>query len=127
MAVFFIYGICNVCLLKENPLFIELIQCVEVILYHKKKRKTREYGSQVRTAQDRLFLEQVILVNFRKEILPFIPKEDDRKEDPDDDCSDILIVSDSIAIAAHNEDANVALLGHTYVVCFACPQFLVHN
>ena len=30
-----------------------------------------------------------------------------------DDCSDVLVVSDSMAIAAHNEDANVALLGHT--------------
>lgn len=65
------------------------------------------------TAQDRLFLDQVILVNLRKEILPFAPKEDDRKEEPDDDCSDILIVSESTAIAAHNEDANIALLGHT--------------
>lgn len=89
----------------------------------KKERKTREYGCQARTAQDRLFLEQVILVNFRKEILPFIPKEDDRKEDPDDDCSDILIVSDSIAIAAHNEDANAALLGHTYVVLLCLSSF----
>lgn len=59
------------------------------------------------------FLEQVILVNFRQEILPFIPKEDDLKEEPDNDCSDILIVSELTAIAAHNEDANVALLGHT--------------
>lgn len=32
------------------------------------------------------------------------------------DCSDILILSDSTAIVAHNEDGNVALLGHTYVV-----------
>lgn len=32
-----------------------------------------------------------------------------------DDCSDILVVNDSMAIAAHNEDANVALVGHTYV------------
>lgn len=34
-------------------------------------------------------------------------------DDAFDDCSDILVVNDSMAIAAHNEDANVALLGHT--------------
>lgn len=48
-------------------------------------------------------------MNFRKEILPFIPKADD----PNDDCSDILVVGESMAFAAHNEDANVALVGHT--------------
>ena len=58
-------------------------------------------------------------MNFRKEILPFIPKEETtpQKEaaadDDDDDCSDVLVVNDSMAIAAHNEDANTALLGHT--------------
>jgi hypothetical protein len=62
-------------------------------------------------------LEQIILVNFRKEIRPFIPKREDQgpEEEPDDDCSDILMVSESTAIAAHNEDANAALVGHTYV------------
>uniref|UniRef100_A0ACD5VLG7 Uncharacterized protein n=1 Tax=Avena sativa TaxID=4498 RepID=A0ACD5VLG7_AVESA len=63
-------------------------------------------------------LLHVILVNFRKEIRPFIPKKADheRREEPDADCSDILMVSESTAIVAHNEDANVALLGHTYLV-----------
>ncbi|XP_077212333.1 uncharacterized protein LOC143847403 [Tasmannia lanceolata] len=59
----------------------------------------------------------ILLLNFRKEILPFIPKE---ATTPDtmisDDCSDVLIVNDSMAIAAHNEDANVALIGHVYLV-----------
>ncbi|PON82501.1 Peptidase C [Trema orientale] len=65
----------------------------------------------------------IILINFRKEILPFLPKTglcssptptvDDTSED---DCSDVLVVSDSMAIAAHNEDANVALVGHTYLI-----------
>ena len=71
--------------------------------------------------------EQVILVNFSKEILPFIPKEGDghgREEEPDGDCSDVLIVSDSTAIAAHNEDGNVALLGHTYLVRATLPDGL---
>ncbi|KAG2594811.1 hypothetical protein PVAP13_5KG022200 [Panicum virgatum] len=64
-----------------------------------------------------------------KEILPFIPKEGDghgreEEEEPDGDCSDVLIVSDSTAIAAHNEDGNVALLGHTYLVRATLPDGL---
>nr|GMD05559.1 uncharacterized protein LOC109165739 isoform X1 [Ipomoea batatas]GMD11838.1 uncharacterized protein LOC109165739 isoform X1 [Ipomoea batatas] len=65
---------------------------------------------------------QILLLNFRKEILPFIrneetqPKGNNKNNNDDgDDCSDILVVNDSMAIAAHNEDANVALVGHTYV------------
>ncbi|KAK1663267.1 hypothetical protein QYE76_051426 [Lolium multiflorum] len=69
-------------------------------------------------------LLHIILVNFRKEIRPFIPKREDQepKEEPDDDCSDILMVSESTAIAAHNEDANVALVGHTYIVKATSPD-----
>ncbi|XP_022133472.1 uncharacterized protein LOC111006042 isoform X2 [Momordica charantia] len=59
---------------------------------------------------------EIILINFRKEILPFLQKEVPSVVDCSDDCSDILVVSDSMAIAAHNEDANVALVGHTYLV-----------
>ncbi|KAL0297557.1 UNVERIFIED_CONTAM: hypothetical protein Sradi_6807800 [Sesamum radiatum] len=62
------------------------------------------------------FLE-IMLLNFRKEILPFIPKaEESSSFDTNDDCSDILVVSDSMAVAAHNEDANIALVGHTYLI-----------
>lgn len=75
----------------------------------------------------------MILVNFRKELLPFITEEEDQHHhredeatavaaDADDDCSDVLIVGESAAIAAHNEDANVALLGHTYVVMATSPD-----
>lgn len=67
---------------------------------------------------DILFVHlQIILINFRKEILPFLPKTELSVpvEDPSDDCSDVLVVDMSMAIAAHNEDANVALVGHTYV------------
>jgi len=46
------------------------------------------------------------------------------EEEADDDCSDVLIVSDSTAIAAHNEDGNVALLGHTYLVRATLPDGL---
>ncbi|XP_040376902.1 uncharacterized protein LOC102699290 isoform X3 [Oryza brachyantha] len=69
-------------------------------------------------------LLHVILVNFRKEILPFITNEDHHhdEEEADDDCSDVLLVSESTAIAGHNEDANVALLGHTYVVKATSPD-----
>ncbi|KAL0371882.1 UNVERIFIED_CONTAM: hypothetical protein Scaly_0869800 [Sesamum calycinum] len=60
---------------------------------------------------------QIMLLNFRKEILPFIPKaEESSSIDTNDDCSDILVVSDSMAVAAHNEDANIALVGHTYLI-----------
>ncbi|KAA8520903.1 hypothetical protein F0562_011576 [Nyssa sinensis] len=59
----------------------------------------------------------LILLNFRKEILPFLPKiSTNSNGDATDDCSDVLVVSDSMAIAAHNEDANVALVGHTYLI-----------
>lgn len=62
-------------------------------------------------------LLDIILLNFRKEILPFIPQTVTKHEDYTiDDCSDILVVSTSMAIAAHNEDANVALVGHTYLI-----------
>lgn len=61
----------------------------------------------------------ILLLNFRKEMLPFIPKTSEiskEHDDINDDCSDILVVTDSMAVAAHNEDANVALVGHTYLI-----------
>lgn len=59
--------------------------------------------------------QQILLINFRKQILAFIPKEGAKSDNVDtsDDCSDVLVISESMAIAAHNEDANVALVGHT--------------
>lgn len=54
-----------------------------------------------------------MLLNFRKEILPFVPNTTVSLEADAEDCSDVLVVCDSMAVAAHNEDANVALLGHT--------------
>ncbi|XP_024173490.1 uncharacterized protein LOC112179327 [Rosa chinensis] len=60
---------------------------------------------------------EIMMINFRKEILPFLPKTVmNCKIDTPDDCSDVLVASDSMAIVAHNEDANVALVGHTYLV-----------
>ncbi|XP_038724552.1 uncharacterized protein LOC120016050 [Tripterygium wilfordii] len=59
----------------------------------------------------------ILLINFRKEILPFVPKKlANSVDDGPDDCSDVLVVSDAMAVAAHNEDANVALIGHTYLI-----------
>lgn len=46
----------------------------------------------------------------------------EEEAEADGDCSDVLIVSDSTAIAAHNEDGNVALLGHTYLVRATLPD-----
>ncbi|KAL5551900.1 hypothetical protein UlMin_002076 [Ulmus minor] len=68
----------------------------------------------------------IILINLRKEILPFLPKTELSSSfvDTPDDCSDVLIVSDSMAIAAHNEDANVALVGHTYLIKGTLPNGL---
>lgn len=56
-----------------------------------------------------------MLINFRKEILPFLPTPESIRVTSNAaiECSDVLVVDDSMAIAAHNEDASVALLGHT--------------
>ncbi|KAF6172954.1 hypothetical protein GIB67_006330 [Kingdonia uniflora] len=59
----------------------------------------------------------LILLNFRKEILPFLPSEVKIPDsDAPDDCSDVLVASDCMALVVHNEDANIALVGHTYLI-----------
>ncbi|XP_030454126.2 uncharacterized protein LOC115675546 isoform X2 [Syzygium oleosum] len=60
----------------------------------------------------------IVLINFRKEILPFIPEKESKSHPPEKaiECSDVLVVGKSMAVAAHNEDANVALVGHTYII-----------
>ncbi|TVU22931.1 hypothetical protein EJB05_32652, partial [Eragrostis curvula] len=95
-----------------------------------KERYPRYWDELVGTADGSgVPLLHVILVNFRKEIQPFIPKDDsghgqEEEEEADADCSDVLIVSDSTAIVAHNEDGNVALRGHTYLVRATLPDGL---
>ncbi|GFP92604.1 hypothetical protein PHJA_001404600 [Phtheirospermum japonicum] len=87
-------------------------------LSHNNMKKYPNYWDELRgTAEgSETPLLEIMLLNFRKEILPFVPKEENNcVTDTIDDCSDILVVSDSMAVAAHNEDANVALVGHTYV------------
>ncbi|KAH7840549.1 hypothetical protein Vadar_018478 [Vaccinium darrowii] len=64
----------------------------------------------------------LMLLNFRKEILPFVPKTAVNLDADAEDCSDVLVVSDSMAVAAHNEDANIALLGHTYLIRATLPN-----
>ncbi|KAM0939414.1 putative peptidase C45 [Dioscorea sansibarensis] len=65
------------------------------------------------------------LLNFRKEVLPFVHMQGGPPEAVGgEDCSDVLVVNDSLAVAAHNEDANVALVGHAYVVRVALPNGL---
>lgn len=52
-------------------------------------------------------------MNFRKEILPFIPTVKQVVEtEANSDCSDVLLLSDTLAIVAHNEDAATAIIGH---------------
>jgi hypothetical protein len=48
-------------------------------------------------------------------LLAFVPKEglESLDEDSSNECSTVLVVGESMAIAAHNEDANVVLVGHT--------------
>ncbi|XP_020689911.1 uncharacterized protein LOC110104939 [Dendrobium catenatum] len=71
----------------------------------------------------------LVLLNFRKEILPFVPKSGraatkEEEEEASNDCSDVLIVNNSMAIAAHNEDGNVALIGHSYLLKVTLPNGL---
>ncbi|GER26838.1 acyl-coenzymeA:6-aminopenicillanic-acid-acyltransferase 40 kDa form [Striga asiatica] len=94
-------------------------------LSEKNMRKYPNYWDELRgtaTGSGVPFLE-IMLLNFRKEILPFIPKaESNCVNETIDDCSDILIVSDYMAVAAHNEDANVVLVGHTYLIKGILPN-----
>ncbi|XP_078431661.1 uncharacterized protein LOC144703361 [Wolffia australiana] len=57
---------------------------------------------------------ELLLLNFRKEIMPFVAASP--TDICNDDCSDVLLASPDVALVAHNEDANVALVGHTYLV-----------
>ncbi|KAL9230976.1 hypothetical protein vseg_006257 [Gypsophila vaccaria] len=67
-------------------------------------------------------VHDLILLNLREEILPFVAKEEGVNipvpEDADapDECCDVLVIRDAMAIAAHSEDANVSVVGHTYLI-----------
>ncbi|KAG7015933.1 hypothetical protein SDJN02_21037, partial [Cucurbita argyrosperma subsp. argyrosperma] len=60
-------------------------------------------------------LLEIIVLNFRREILSCI-QDEASIVDCTDECSDVLVVSDSLALAAHNEDALFGLSGYTYLI-----------
>ncbi|CAM8949173.1 unnamed protein product [Rhodiola kirilowii] len=84
------------------------------------RRKYPNYWDELRGTADGsgVPLLHILLLNFRKEILPFVSNTATEPElaETIDDCSDVLVVNESMAVAAHNEDANVALIGHTYII-----------
>ncbi|XP_020994261.1 uncharacterized protein LOC107479824 isoform X3 [Arachis duranensis] len=95
-------------------------------LFDNNKKKFPRYWDELlgTAAGSAVPLLHILLINFRKEILAFIPKEGAKSYSADtlDDCSDVLVVGESMAIAAHNEDANVALVGHTYLIKRILPD-----
>ncbi|WCJ26424.1 hypothetical protein M5689_008240 [Euphorbia peplus] len=97
---------------KSQPL-------IKLLMDNNRKKFPKYWDELLGTAQGSgvPFLD-VMLLNFRKEILPFVPKtsENWEIEEISDDCSSVLVVRDDMATAAHNEDANVALVDHTYLV-----------
>ncbi|KAJ4818396.1 Acyl-coenzyme A:6-aminopenicillanic-acid-acyltransferase form [Rhynchospora pubera] len=99
---------------------------VEALERSNKERYPRYWDELVGTARGSgVPLLHILLLNLRKEMLPFVPKEELTKEPVvDDDCSDVLVVNDAMAIAVHNEDGNVVLVGHTYLVKAVLPRGL---
>ncbi|WVZ22833.1 hypothetical protein V8G54_001377 [Vigna mungo] len=97
-------------------------------LFHANKTKFPTYWDELlgTAAGSGVPLLDILLINFRKEILAFIPKEGAKGPtvDTSDDCSDVVVVGESMAIVAHNEDANVALVGHTYLIKGILPDGL---
>ncbi|KAG0567381.1 hypothetical protein KC19_7G131100 [Ceratodon purpureus] len=60
---------------------------------------------------------QVLLINMRKEVAPFLPSLIQRQKVGEaDQCSTILLNTESLAVIAHNEDADISLLNHAYLV-----------
>eukprot|EP01018_Ginkgo_biloba_P015297 Gb_10773 [translate_table: standard] len=73
--------------------------------------------------QNFLFTCKVLLLNFRKEIIPFLPKKMPTAEVGNaEECSDVLVVNNSMALVVHNEDANVSVLGHVYLIKATLPD-----
>lgn len=53
----------------------------------------------------------------RKEVAPFLPSPIQRgKVGEADQCSTILLNDESLAVIAHNEDADISLLHHLYMM-----------
>ncbi|KAH7421538.1 hypothetical protein KP509_13G062900 [Ceratopteris richardii] len=60
-------------------------------------------------------LLEVLLLNFRKEIMPFITCRTKNEVYDAEECSDVAICS-SLAALGHNEDANVSVQDHIFLV-----------
>ncbi|KAJ4832347.1 hypothetical protein Tsubulata_002134 [Turnera subulata] len=105
----------------QNPESQPLIKALKV---NNQKKFPRYWDELLGTAEGSgVPVLDVILINFRKEILPFLPKTArNSAADNSEDCSDVLVVNDTLAIAVHNEDANVALVGHTYLIKATLPN-----
>ncbi|KAH9310382.1 hypothetical protein KI387_025417, partial [Taxus chinensis] len=59
----------------------------------------------------------VLLLNFRKEIAPFLPEKIPASELANaEECSDNLVINSSTALVVHNEDARASVIGHVYLV-----------
>ncbi|KAL3742975.1 hypothetical protein ACJRO7_018300 [Eucalyptus globulus] len=92
---------------------------LEALCEHNQTKFPRYWDELVGTAEGAdVPVLDIVLINFRKEILPFIPDKETKSDLPEKaiECSDVLVVGESMAVAAHNEDANVALVGHTYLI-----------
>lgn len=97
-------------------------------LFHNNQTKFPMYWDELSgtAAGSGVPLLDILLINFKKEILAFVPKEGLKslEDDSSNECSTVLVVDESMAIAAHNEDANVVLVGHTYLIKGRLPNGL---
>ncbi|XP_024528276.1 uncharacterized protein LOC9630912 isoform X1 [Selaginella moellendorffii] len=70
------------------------------------------------------FLE-LLLLNLRKEIFPFLPTEVAKARDVNleaVECSDILVCRPDLTVVAHNEDADVSVEGHAFLLHAVLPH-----
>ncbi|KAJ7544539.1 hypothetical protein O6H91_09G082000 [Diphasiastrum complanatum] len=66
---------------------------------------------------------EVLLLNFRKEVSPFLASNPARIGSQDaENCSDFLIASNNLTIIAHNEDADVSVQDHIFMVHASLPD-----
>lgn len=66
-------------------------------------------------------LLEVLLLNFRKEVTPFIPYKCTSQVGRAEECSDVLVCN-SMAVIAHNEDANMSVKDHVFLVYATLPK-----
>ncbi|EFJ31230.1 hypothetical protein SELMODRAFT_88965 [Selaginella moellendorffii] len=71
------------------------------------------------------FFSQLLLLNLRKEIFPFLPTEVAKARDVNleaVECSDILVCRPDLTVVAHNEDADVSVEGHAFLLHAVLPH-----